>query len=194
MNRYAAALGLADTHYANPIGPDQRGNHPRAAVTWTASRDLSAVAGEVVRFRFTVTRGRLFSFWVSPAPDGTSRGTYANFQGDPTAVGSITKGASAVNWFTDAEKAQFTTPDVGGYGAGRNIFTGPGFFQTDFSLHKAVQFSERYRVELRGEAFNVFNNVNFSQPNVTSTNAAFGVISSLRVPPRILQVAAKFVF
>jgi hypothetical protein len=47
---------------------------------------------------------------------------------------------------------------------------------------------------LRGEAFNVFNNVNYSQPNVTSTAAAFGVISSVRVPPRILQVAAKISF
>jgi D-alanyl-D-alanine carboxypeptidase (penicillin-binding protein 5/6) len=30
MNRYAAALGLVDTHYANPIGLDQRGNHSSA--------------------------------------------------------------------------------------------------------------------------------------------------------------------
>ena len=31
MNRYAAALGLTDTHYANPIGLDQRGNYSSAA-------------------------------------------------------------------------------------------------------------------------------------------------------------------
>jgi serine-type D-Ala-D-Ala carboxypeptidase (penicillin-binding protein 5/6) len=30
MNRYAAALGLSDTHYANPIGLDQRGNYSSA--------------------------------------------------------------------------------------------------------------------------------------------------------------------
>ncbi len=30
MNRYAAALGLSHTHYANPIGLDQRGNHSSA--------------------------------------------------------------------------------------------------------------------------------------------------------------------
>jgi D-alanyl-D-alanine carboxypeptidase (penicillin-binding protein 5/6) len=31
MNRRAAALGLADTHYANPVGLDQRGNYSSAA-------------------------------------------------------------------------------------------------------------------------------------------------------------------
>lgn len=36
MNRYAAALGLADTHYANPIGLDQPGNY-------SSARDLAAL-------------------------------------------------------------------------------------------------------------------------------------------------------
>ncbi len=40
MNRYAAALGLADTHYANPVGLDQRGNHSSAADLATLTRRL----------------------------------------------------------------------------------------------------------------------------------------------------------
>lgn len=40
MNRYAAALGLADTHYANPIGLDQRGNYSSAADLATLARKL----------------------------------------------------------------------------------------------------------------------------------------------------------
>jgi D-alanyl-D-alanine carboxypeptidase (penicillin-binding protein 5/6) len=40
MNRYAAALGLADTHYANPIGLDQRGNYSTAADLATLARRL----------------------------------------------------------------------------------------------------------------------------------------------------------
>jgi serine-type D-Ala-D-Ala carboxypeptidase (penicillin-binding protein 5/6) len=42
MNRYAAALGLADTHYANPIGLDQRGNHSSAG-------DLAALTRRLLR-------------------------------------------------------------------------------------------------------------------------------------------------
>jgi serine-type D-Ala-D-Ala carboxypeptidase (penicillin-binding protein 5/6) len=40
MNRYAAALGLADTHYANPIGLDQEGNYSSAEDLATLSRRL----------------------------------------------------------------------------------------------------------------------------------------------------------
>lgn len=42
MNRYAAALGLTNTHYANPIGLDQRGNHSSAA-------DLAALTRRLLR-------------------------------------------------------------------------------------------------------------------------------------------------
>jgi D-alanyl-D-alanine carboxypeptidase (penicillin-binding protein 5/6) len=40
MNERAAALGLADTHYANPIGLDQRGNYSSAADLATLARHL----------------------------------------------------------------------------------------------------------------------------------------------------------
>jgi D-alanyl-D-alanine carboxypeptidase (penicillin-binding protein 5/6) len=42
MNRRAAALGLADTHYANPIGLDQRGNYSSAL-------DLTTLTGRLMR-------------------------------------------------------------------------------------------------------------------------------------------------
>jgi D-alanyl-D-alanine carboxypeptidase (penicillin-binding protein 5/6) len=40
MNMRAAALGLADTHYANPVGLDQRGNHSSARDLATLTRHL----------------------------------------------------------------------------------------------------------------------------------------------------------
>lgn len=42
MNRYAAAMGLANTHYANPVGLDQRGNYSSAA-------DLATLAQHLLR-------------------------------------------------------------------------------------------------------------------------------------------------
>jgi D-alanyl-D-alanine carboxypeptidase (penicillin-binding protein 5/6) len=42
MNRYAAALGLADTHYANPVGLDQKGNYSSAL-------DLAALTRHLLR-------------------------------------------------------------------------------------------------------------------------------------------------
>lgn len=44
MNRYAAALGLADTHYANPIGLDQSGNY-------SSAEDLATLARRLLRNR-----------------------------------------------------------------------------------------------------------------------------------------------
>ena len=40
MNRDAAALGLADTHYANPVGLDQRGNYSSALDLATLTQHL----------------------------------------------------------------------------------------------------------------------------------------------------------
>jgi serine-type D-Ala-D-Ala carboxypeptidase (penicillin-binding protein 5/6) len=43
MNRYAAALGLSDTHYANSIGLDQQGNYSTAADLTTLARRLLGI-------------------------------------------------------------------------------------------------------------------------------------------------------
>jgi D-alanyl-D-alanine carboxypeptidase (penicillin-binding protein 5/6) len=43
MNRYAAALGLSHTHYANPVGLDQKGNYSSALDLMTLTRRLLAV-------------------------------------------------------------------------------------------------------------------------------------------------------
>jgi hypothetical protein len=45
---------------------------------------------------------------------------------------------------------------------GRNIFRGPGFFNWDASITKTWKFNERISMQLRGEFFNVANNVNFA--------------------------------
>ena len=42
MNRYAAALGLSNTHYANPIGLDQKGNY-------SSARDLLTLTQRLLR-------------------------------------------------------------------------------------------------------------------------------------------------
>jgi hypothetical protein len=51
-----------------------RGDRTRAKVTWSNASDLARVAGEGVRLRFHLTRGKLYSFWVSRSPEGSSLG------------------------------------------------------------------------------------------------------------------------
>jgi D-alanyl-D-alanine carboxypeptidase (penicillin-binding protein 5/6) len=43
MNRYAAALGLSHTHYANPVGLDEKGNYSSAFDLMTLTRHLLEV-------------------------------------------------------------------------------------------------------------------------------------------------------
>lgn len=43
MNRYAAALGLTNTHYANPIGLDQKGNYSSALDLATLTMELEKI-------------------------------------------------------------------------------------------------------------------------------------------------------
>ncbi len=46
-------------------------------VSWAENSDLARLAGKPVRFRFHLTTGSLYSFWVSPEADGRSNGYLA---------------------------------------------------------------------------------------------------------------------
>ena len=48
---------------------------------------------------------------------------------------------------------------------GRNSLRGFSLFQQDFSLRRSFRLSERFRLQARMEAFNVFNHPNFASPN-----------------------------
>ena len=61
-------------------------------VTWTGAADLSSLIGQPVKFRFHLTNGSLYAFWVSPDASGASRGYVAaggpGFTGPIDTVGS----------------------------------------------------------------------------------------------------------
>ncbi|MBK7705253.1 MAG: TonB-dependent receptor [Acidobacteria bacterium] len=92
---------------------------------------------------------------------------------------------------------------------GRGTVFGPSTKRIDFTLTKNLTFGERYRVQLRAEAFNILNTVNFRGLSVgTWTRATapvanggtcvsgcstFGQALTVR-DPRVLQFGAKFSF
>ncbi len=63
---------------------------------------------------------------------------------------------------------------------GRNMFRGPGFWSTDMSVQKsfAVPGWESAQLALRANAYNLFNHVNFSNPETSLSNPLFGQITS----------------
>ncbi len=54
-----------------------KGDGTRLAVTWTGGPSLAGLAGQIIRFRFTLSRARLYAFWVSRSATGQSRGYVA---------------------------------------------------------------------------------------------------------------------
>jgi hypothetical protein len=54
-----------------------RSDSTRARVAWTGASDLDALRGQPVRFRFHLTGGSLYAFWVSASASGASRGYVA---------------------------------------------------------------------------------------------------------------------
>ncbi len=80
--------------------------------------------------------------------------------------------------------------------ANRRFFHGPGSFNTDLTLSKNVPFGEAKSLELRIEAFNVFNHAQFFGPaavNGDFSNKLFGQIVN-SAPPRLVQLGMKFLF
>jgi hypothetical protein len=101
----------------------------------------------------------------------------------------------------------FALPAAGFYGnLGQNTLIGPGLAKVDCSINKSFQITERVRVILRTEAFNILNHPNFSIPSqravfsgVTSTGegipvASAGLITSTQTSSRQLQMGVKIVF
>jgi hypothetical protein len=70
-----------------------------------------------------------------------------------------------------------------------NSLYGPHFTQTDFSLVKRTNFSERGNVEFRVTMFNALNQANFSYGGNTFDSTSFGRITSTTGTERQLHFA-----
>jgi len=91
--------------------------------------------------------------------------------------------------------AAFIANQPGRYGsAARNLFSGPGTFNTDVSVVKTFPISERWgQLQFRSEFFNTLNRANFGQPDGNLNNKTFGQISTAG-EPRIVQFALRYRF
>jgi hypothetical protein len=89
---------------------------------------------------------------------------------------------------------------------GRNAFRGPGDINLDLALSKHFKlFEDKLDMELRMDAFNVFNHVNFGNPNPPGCTAGscspitnidspeFGQVTTT-LGPRVVQIAAHVRF
>jgi len=90
----------------------------------------------------------------------------------------------------------FAAPPAGELGhATRTPAYGPNFINTDFSVVKHFPIGEAFKIDFRGEFFNLFNHAQFGPPGADfNSQTTFGAISSTVGNPRVIQFALKAAF
>ncbi len=152
---------------------------------------------------FTARTGLPLNIMVSRSgaalPDGNNSSQRPNLV---SGVSLYPANQDASNWLNIAA---FAVPAPGTWGnAGRNIARGPSLWQDDIALDKNFHVTERFVLNFRGEAFNIFNRAQYGNPSGTniSSPSNFGVIQSLvnsqgltgTGTPRQLQFALRLSF
>jgi hypothetical protein len=96
-------------------------------------------------------------------------------------------------WFNTAAFATAPVFTLGS--ASRNPVRGPGYKNVDLAISRRIPLPMRggTALELRAEAFNLFNAPPFANPGATLGTPTFGIISAAG-DPRVIQLAAKFLF
>jgi hypothetical protein len=137
---------------------------------------------------FTAQRGAPFTVNISSDQANIGSGPAQR----PNMFGNPNDGPKTPNeWFNTSV---FSLPALYSFGnAPRNAVIGPGLSEFDMSLQKDVPLRESLKLQLRGEAYNLFNHPNFNIPNRIAFTPNFGQISSSG-DSRQLQLAVKLIF
>jgi Carboxypeptidase regulatory-like domain len=133
----------------------------------------------------------------NPSNDGDSRNPVRPSL-NPSFVGPVIIGSPDEYFNPNA----FEPPLAGTYGnAGRNSLQGPGLAETDISIAKRFDLTERVNLQFKAEAFNLLNRTNFNTPNTivfTSATAGpsptAGVITSTSTTSRQIQFGLKLLW
>ena len=130
----------------------------------------------------------------------TASSIIANSGDRPDLTGPITYKKTATSWFSGNFSAPVcaTGPDCYG-NLGFDAIRGPGRNNFDLSLLKNFAFTERFRMEFRAEAFNVFNHTQFEgNSNLGGIGNNFGLSSFGAVTsaydPREFQLGLKLIY
>jgi hypothetical protein len=139
--------------------------------------------------------GRPFTVALLPQVDNSNTGFSSlgfqsndrpNVNGNPAA-----SNPGPEQWFNTAA---FSMPAFGTFGnAGRNLLEGPGYQNVNLAVLKRISLAGRTSLQLRAEAFNLLNRVNFDLPDNFFGSPTFGQILSAG-SPRHIQFGARLMF
>jgi hypothetical protein len=180
-------LATLNAGYQTP----QFGNGVVRAVAsgWRVSGILNARSGS----RLNITSGRDNAFIGSHSsiqrPDLIAG---QDIYGPGKTASDLKPGQQIDNYFNRAAFAHAAPGTLGN--ATRNLAVGPSFWQINLAVSKLVSVVGMQRLELRLEAFNVFNTFNWGNPTTNFNSGSFGRIQSQSGESRILQFGVKYDF
>jgi hypothetical protein len=76
----------------------------------------------------------------------------------------------------------------------RNTYTGPSWWNLDFSLVKDTELAEGAKLQLRAEFFNIFNHTTFAIPGGGLSTSSFGLSTATAYNERQIQLGARILF
>jgi predicted heme/steroid binding protein len=136
-------------------------------------------------------------------------GQYWFVNGDPKIIGQFAAGGAKdpAQWFATKNpdgSSIFTAPPNGTFNTTqhvRDLIYMPGFYNWNMGLFKRFPINERYGLQFRAEAFNVWNHPNWggssgagnNNVNMNPTSALFGKVTS-KGSERNLQLSLRFYF
>lgn len=182
---------VANWLYELPFGKDKRFLHG-------TSRLLQGfLGGWQVNGIFNWATGRPLAITTNRAYLNQNVASTPNFSGDRFDLSKPFDDGSRIITLTPARQAQLSNPGPGEAGnLPRYSLRGPGIVTFDMSMFKnfPVELAGRgIKAQFRLELFNVFNKVNFLNPNVDINSGSFGVVTSAW-SPRMGQIALKILF
>jgi hypothetical protein len=198
-NNIAGDRGLSDFDARNRFVVSAIYSLPFPKSVLTRGWQLSAIetlqSGNPLNFHLANTS---FTGAQTLRPDITGNvitGLNPASNGSPTTIGYIQNPGVFVNQGTTAG----TTLGFGDLG--RNTIIGPGFSNLDFAIVRNIKIHERYNLQIRGDAYDLFNHPNFTSPVTTIGSSTLGLITGgSRTPAgdfgssRQIQLALKLQF
>jgi hypothetical protein len=181
---YPAKTFFAQVVYLLPVGKGQR-------FLGTAKKGLDLLAGG---WRMAWQVDAHSGLFFTPSFDGFDPSNTNSPGGRPDVVAGVTPYAASKtisNWLNPAAFKVPGCPDsiplcpnpanIGRFGnAGVNTLEGPSLTDFDLSLMKDFHLSERFTLQFRATATNVFNHPNFGLPDsdISDGPGVYGVITS----------------
>ena len=143
-------------------------------------------------------------FWLAAAvhdcDPGLAMASYDRMGEPPSVVGVVHETTTVPSVAPGVAVGQLIPGFTGSFSAvtpigslGRNTERADGYADVSFAIHKDFALTERLRLQVRSEVFNLFNTVNFLSYTTSLASPAFGAAQSV-YGQRTMQLALRLSF